>query len=149
MYQRNSDGSFRMTPEGLAINENGNLKYSALIGEKDDPDFFTIGRVGGEHSDYKEFGQLPNGIKVMQFKDEQKLNPQWLITEKIKKNKYIPKKVKRSKHIDKIAEKPLDFMLGYKPFIIKQNYVIFPDGTAKPILSDTEEIYKILEQWKR
>ena len=40
-------------------------------------------------------------------------------------------------------------MLGYKPFTIKQNYAIFPDGTAKPILSDTEDIYKILEQWKR
>lgn len=150
MYQRNSDGSFRMTPEGLAIDENGNLKYSALINEKAEyPDFFTVGRVGGEHSDYKELGEFPNGIKVMQFEDEQKLNPQWLVTEKIKRSKYIPKKVKESKYIDKIAGKPLDFMLGYKPFTIKQNYAVFPDGTAKPILSDTEDIYKILEQWKR
>ena len=57
--------------------------------------------------------------------------------------------IKESKYIDKIAGKPLNFMLGYKPFTIKQNYAIFPDGTAKPILSDTEDIYKILEQWKR
>ena len=66
--------SYQMTERGLALNSDGSLTHLNLFEDKS-ADFFTKGRVGGEHSRYKEVGVLPNGFKIMEFLDGQKLNP--------------------------------------------------------------------------
>ena len=89
MYIRNSDGTYRLTKEGLNLREDGTLKFP-LPEEKDEifPDLFTIGQVGGEHSNYKFIDKYRGTpYNLMEFTDAQILNPQWQFTDKIK-NKF-------------------------------------------------------------
>lgn len=78
MYVRNSDGTYRLTAEGLNLGENGTLKFPLPEESEIYPDYFTIGGVGGEHSKYTlidEYHGTP--YNLMEFEDIQKLNPQW------------------------------------------------------------------------
>ncbi len=53
MYIQNTDGSYRLTQEGFSPNLR-NPSNAALVPEEEATaaDWFTVGRVGGEHSDY-------------------------------------------------------------------------------------------------
>jgi len=65
-----------MTEKGLDLNDNGTLKYAGSIYEDAQfPDRFTKAGVGGEHSNYKPRGVDNQGRVLMEFIDEQKLNP--------------------------------------------------------------------------
>ncbi len=118
MYVQNADGSYRLTPEGIGYK---NFSMDALPNSTETfDDFFTRAGVGGEHSNYTELGDWM-GAKLMEFKDEQKLNPQWLITDPIKS--IFPEGTKAYKFLHQLGGKPLDRLGGYKPFTIKQNYI--------------------------
>lgn len=149
MYVRNADGSYRMTQEGLWTKPNGDLYKDVADIEGPFPDYFTVGGVGGEHSEYKLKEKLPY-MKIMEFYDEQKLNPQWQIADKIKNKFNIDDKSKLGKFIDNnFGSKPLDFILGYKPFTIKQAYGVALDNAgnpigARPIYRDPDLVYKQL-----
>lgn len=120
MYRKNYDGTYRMTSEGIGPR---NIDMSALPEETMiEADFFTKGMVGGEHSNYTKLAEQ-NGIKLMQFEDEQKLNPQWKLADGIKKKFNIPEGSKAQKTVDYLGGKPLDWLAGYKPFTIKQDYL--------------------------
>lgn len=118
MYIQNNDGSYRLAPEGIGYK---GFPADALPDySTQEADFFTRSGIGGEHSDYKELGDWM-GAKLMQFEDEQKLNPQWMLTDKIKVR--LPEDSKLHNFFDNLGGKPLDGIVGYKPFTIKQNYV--------------------------
>jgi hypothetical protein len=118
MYIQNNDGSYRLAPEGIGYK---GFSADALPDySTQEADFFTRSGIGGEHSDYKELGDWM-GAKLMQFEDEQKLNPQWMVTDKIKVR--LPEDSKLHNFFDNLGGKPLDGIVGYKPFTIKQNYV--------------------------
>ena len=120
MYVKNADGSYRMSPEGYGYER---FRLDALPEESTIyPDYFTKGGVGGEHSNYTKLGEW-NNTKLMQFEDEQKLNPQWIPIDWIKRKFPIQEGSKIQKKLDQIGGKPLDWLAGYKPFTIKQNYL--------------------------
>ena len=80
MYVKNSKpNSYRMNEKGLNLDKDGNLSLidDDIEGKGKYPDFFTKGSVGGTHSDYIQIGTDNAGRRIMQFYDEQKLNPQW------------------------------------------------------------------------
>ncbi len=137
MYIQNADGSYRLTQEGFSPNLRNPSGAGLVPDEKATAaDWFTVGKVGGEHSDYKELGDWM-GVKLMQFKDRQQLNPQWLITHPIKKavEKVTSKDNAVYKYLDWLGGKPLDSWMGYKPFTIKQNY-IHTGNQVYPIYED-------------
>lgn len=88
-YIMNKDGSYRLTSDRLALNEDGSFANSKYF--KDavyhgiDIDRVTKGRVGGDHSDYMQKGIISDTdrrtLKILEFYDHQKLNPQWQIAE--------------------------------------------------------------------
>ena len=155
MYIQNADGSYRTTIEGFGIDvrklaERGKslaevIPNKTVLGEtlgekfngKNAADHVTKGGVGGLHSDYINYGEVPgtNGARLMRFEDEQKLNPQWLIADKIKEKYNIDADSKLGQFIDHFGGKPLDWILGYKPFTYKQNYIHTGDDVL-PIFSD-------------
>lgn len=133
MYVRNSDGTYRMTQEGLNVRPDGKLSFplpdpNDVNYIKDNiyllQDEFTIGKVGGLHSDYIYRGINPqSGLHIMEFNDVQKINPQWIISNFIKnkfklnqKNSYI------TQILNKFGHKNISQLIGYKPFTIKQYY---------------------------
>lgn len=77
----------------------------------------TPGMVGGEHSDYIYLGEDLSGNKAIKFHDTQKLNPQWMFTDPIKKRFENVPFIWNA--LDRIGGVPLDFLLGYKPFNIE------------------------------
>lgn len=78
---------------------------------------------------------------MMQFQDLQKLNPQWSWASKLKKKLHIKDDSTLGKIIDKAGGYPLDGLIGYKPFTIKQNYL--HDGeTVLPIYEDPTKGYQ-------
>lgn len=150
MYVQNADGSYRTTPEGFGFDTSKmpGLTQADLIPEEttlgetlgetfegDIPDFFTKGGVGGSHSDYINYGEIPgtNGARLMQFQDEQKLNPQWIVTTPIKK--LFPEGSSPYNFFHKLGGIPMDRLFGYKPFKYKQNY-IHTGNDVYPIYSD-------------
>jgi len=65
-----------MTEKGLDLNDNGTLKHTVSFKNPDNyPDKFTKAGVGGTHSDFKEIAPDARGNYLMEFTDEQKLNP--------------------------------------------------------------------------
>ena len=137
MFRKNYDGTYRMTNEGVG---NEHFDMSALPEETMlFPDFFTKGGVGGLHSDYTKLAEQ-NGIKLMEFKDEQKLNPQWKIADFLKKTFHISDTSKTRKTIDYFGGKPIDWWAGYKPFTIKQNY-LHNGNNVLPIFMDPIDPY--------
>lgn len=136
MYKPNADGSVRMTDEGIGLQQyNVDFDKTALPQETQiSEDLFTKGGVGGLHSNYTQLARK-NGISIMQFQDEQKLNPQWLFADWFKRKFNINSNSTLGKIVDKAGGYPLDGLIGYKPFTIKQNYL--HDGkTVSPILED-------------
>ena len=124
MYIQNKDGSYRLTPEGIGYK---GYPADALPEQttKAEADFFTKSGIGGEHSDYTKLGDWM-GAKLMQFKDEQKLNPQWLITDPVKNLvEKVPggRNSKAWEFLDWLGGKSMTGLVGYKPFTIKQNYI--------------------------
>ena len=84
-------------------------------------------------------------MKLMEFYDEQKLNPQWKVSDAIKKGLSklgVPEDSKMVTTVDKLGGIPLDFMLGYKPFTIRQAYVYQPSPeAARPIYLDPDDVF--------
>ena len=97
----------------------------------------TPGHVGGR-SDYFYLGQDNAGNKYVKFLDEQKLNPQWTETHPIK-IQLKPNSLMYN-FLDKLGGKPLNWMLGYKPFTIKAGLKYSPGETAIPELIDLNDI---------
>ncbi len=117
MYYQQADGTWGLTEEGF------NPKAARLWETGNNPDYVTIGGVGGAHSDYTNLGSK-NDYNLMQFTDEQKINPQWVIASGLKKALFTDSNSKIGKVIDKFGSYPLgDKLFGYKPFTIKQNYI--------------------------
>ena len=142
LYIKNSDGSWRLTPDGIGQETYGVPTSKDLLPSETtiDYDYFTKGGVGGKHSDYTNLWGN-NNFNIMQFKDEQKINPQWIIASGLKKALFTDSNSKIGKVIDKFGSYPLgDKLFGYKPFTIKQNYVI-GKGQFKPILEDPNLFY--------
>lgn len=146
MYAKNSNGTYRMTKEGTL--NNPPLEDKTTVAE----DFLTVGSVGGEHSNYKlitnDFSkysnQYPKNTKLMLFSDQQKLNPQWQLSDKIKSKYNLEKGTTLYNIVDRLGGVPLDPIVGYKPFTIEQFYVIEPNGYTTPLFQDTSEIYNLL-----
>lgn len=143
MYVRNFDGSYRLNPIGLKIKTDGTLKFplpeGTKVGKSEKfPDMFTIGQVGGEHSNYTLKGINPNtGLKIIEFEDVQKLNPQWQFTDWIK-NKF-KKDSNMWNLLHKIGGLNASKIVGYKPFTIRQYYG--SDGNKLyPYLDDPESL---------
>lgn len=145
MYVRNSDGTYRMTQKGLKLNPDEiTLQKGVPTTEmKDFPDVFTIGKVGGLHSKYEligSYGDIP--FNLMKFQDAQKLNPQWHLT---KPFKILPKESRLRKIIEEdFGGKSLDWMLGYKPFTIKQFYAVPKSGVdaqSFPLYMDPNKVW--------
>ena len=146
MYARNSNGTYRMTQQGT-------YKYPPVPDNTTiEPDLFTIGGVGGDHSNYQlivddisKYGNLyPKGTKLMLFSDTQQLNPQWYISSGIKNKLNLQKGTSLYNIVDKLGGVPLDRIVGYKPFNIEQYYVVYPNGAATPLFQDTGEIHNFL-----
>lgn len=100
-----------------------------------DADFLTPGQVGGEHSDFFYLGEDALGNQRILFQDVQKLNPQWELSDKIKRaigNSNNP----IYKIADKLGGYNLSWLLGYKPFTIGAGIKISPNGTASQIPLD-------------
>lgn len=81
------------------------------VGQKVTDTDFQFG-VGGEHSDYtlkakNEYGNL------WLYEDEQKLNPQYILTDRVKDFFKIKKGSKPDKFIDYFAKKDLKGLLGF------------------------------------
>ena len=137
MYIQNSDDSYRLAPEGIGYKD---FPTDALPNETENTaDFFTRSGVGGMHSDYTRLAER-NGIKLMQFEDEQKLNPQWKMASKIKDKLHIEDNSNAGRFVDYFGGKPMDWLLGYKPFTIKQNY-LHNDRAILPIFNDPNDTY--------
>ena len=134
MYIRNSDGTYRLTREGLNLREDGMLKFPLPNESETFPDLFSIGQVGGEHSQYTLIDKYRGTpFNLMEFKDIQTLNPQWQFTDKIK-NKF-GKKLKIHKWLHNIRGKDLgELMFNYKPFTIRQHYFAPQSGISAPYL---------------
>lgn len=108
---------------------------SKLEGMSTDADFLTPGQVGGEHSDFFYLGEDALGNQGILFQDVQKLNPQWELSDKIKRaigNSNNP----IYKIADKLGGYNLSWLLGYKPFTIGAGIKISPNGTASQIPLD-------------
>ena len=141
MYRKNYDGTYRMTNEGVGFQMYGQNIHPDLVPDETmiEADVFTKGGVGGNHSNYTKLAEQ-NGITLMEFKDEQKLNPQWQIADYIKKKFHINDDSKTQKAIDYFGGKPIDWLVGYKPFTIKQDYL--HDGKRiYPIFMDPVDPY--------
>ena len=137
MYRKNYDGTYRMTNEGIGPRY---FNLSALPDETTiEADLFTKGMIGGEHSNYTKLAEQ-NGIKLMEFRDEQKLNPQWQIADRLKKKFHIEDGSKAQKVIDNFGGYPLDGIVGYKPFTIKQNY-LHDGNNVLPVFMDPIDPY--------
>ena len=134
MYIRNSDGTYRLTREGLNLREDGMLKFPLPNESETFPDLFSIGQVGGEHSQYTLIDKYRGTpFNLMEFKDIQTLNPQWQFTDKIK-NKF-GEKSKIHKWLYNIGGKDLGkLMFNYKPFTIRQHYFAPQSGISVPYL---------------
>lgn len=84
--------------------------------------------LGGEHSDFTLVGKSPEQ-NLWLYEDEQKLNPQYLLTDKIKQafNINQSSKPKLNKFIDLFAKRDLKWLLGfdndvkYKQYILENN----------------------------
>ena len=81
------------------------------IGQKTIEPDFQFG-VGGEHSDYTLMAKNKNG-NLWLYEDEQKLNPQYILTDKIKDLFKIKKGSNPDKFIDYFAKKDLKGLLGF------------------------------------
>ena len=134
MYIRNSDGTYRLTREGLNLREDGTLRFPLPNEEETFPDLFSIGQVGGEHSQYTLIDKYRGTpFNLMEFKDIQKLNPQWQFTDKIK-NKF-GQNSKIYEWLYNIGGKDLGkLMFNYKPFTIRQHYFAPQSGISAPYL---------------
>lgn len=139
MYVKNSKpNSYRMVEDGLNLKNDGTLRYPSSF-EDDWPDRFTIGQVGGLHSNHEHVENLINGYEVKEFRDKQKLNPQWIFADKVKE--ILPYKSIPWRAAHYLGGINLSRLLGYKPFEIRQNYVIDSKKTiARPIYKDPDEI---------
>lgn len=137
MYIKNADGSYRLSQDGFSHGL-GRPSGAALVPDKTkiDQDWFTVSGIGGEHSNFKKLGDWM-GAKLMQFEDEQKLNPQWLLTDPVKRGigKYFSENNKAYKFLDQLGGKSASGVMGYKPFTIKQNY-IHTGNKVYPIYED-------------
>ena len=150
MYYQQTDGTWGLTEEGF------NPKAARVWETGNNPDYVTIGGVGGAHSDYTNLGSK-NGYNLMQFTDEQKINPQWVIASGLKKALFTDGNSKFGKFIDdKFGSYPLgDKLFGYKPFTIKQNYIQYHGldnngqyiEMAKPIYMDTNYAADMFNNW--
>ena len=143
MYVQNADGSYRLNEDGasgfLGLGFDAEDVPQATTGKKViAEDAFTLGGVGGEHSDYIGLDKV-GGTSLMQFNDRQKLNPQWQLASKIKNTFGIDGNSKIGKFIDFFGGMPLDRIVGYKPFTIKQNYLHDGDNIF-PIYKDPASV---------
>ncbi len=137
MYAKNADGTYRATPKGVGPRY---FDMSALPEKTTiEADFFTKSGVGGEHSNYTKLAER-NGIKLMQFEDKQKLNPQWQVASQIKNKLHIDDNSETGRIIDYFGGKPLDWFVNYKPFTIKQNY-LHNGNAVLPIFDDPNNTY--------
>lgn len=146
-YRKNPDGT--VSPTEIHTEP----QNTALLPDKSDfkgvgdnvksADYLTPGQVGGEHSDYFYLGDDVAGNSAFEFIDVQKLNPQWKISDWIKKKYGLQKGTRAYNIVDKLGGMDLSWTLGYKPFTIKAGYVITPKGKFIQIDPDyAKEILK-------
>ena len=84
-----------------------------------------------------------DGARLMQL-DEQKLNPQWIVTTPIKK--LFPEGSSPYNFFHKLGGIPMDGIVGYKRFTIKQNYL--HDGNdIFPIYKDPASVSNLGLPW--
>lgn len=152
---------FRRNPEGFVEPTQVNSLANYFVPEPSDfekvgksielPDWFTPGGVGGEHSNYTYLGDItrgPHKISFYEFSDRQQLNPQWILSDKLKKSLKLKRDSKPFQLVHKLGGINLSRLLGYKPFTIKSVYGVTTDATGEPIInlvSDQKYVKEILK----
>lgn len=128
LIMRNADGvTYRPTREAiegnfygkegaktLGLNEQKTINLAKKQGKIDRQDQFST--LGGEHSEYSVLSEGPQGV-LWQQTDVQQLNPQWLLTDPIKR--IFPVGSAPYNFFHNIGGKNISGMLGYKPFTYK------------------------------
>lgn len=131
-FVKNADGT--ISPTSI----NTESYNTALLPDKSDfshvgetiieQDHLTPGKVGGEHSDFTYLGDDLMGNSAFEYTDVQKLNPQWQISDWIKKKYNLQEGSRVYNAIHKLGGIDLSQLLGYKPFTIRTGYVITPSN---------------------
>ena len=138
LIQKNIDGTYRFTREAIEkVQKSTEIPFEDMVGLKDkstlnglkEGEFITeqdwLTSVGGEHSDYILRQNNPRSL-VWEFRDEQKLNPQWQIAMWLKKKFNLsdnsPSLIRKG--IDKVGGANLSWSLGYKPFTYRQGILL-------------------------
>ena len=120
-FARNSDGTVSPT----------HIHNRTIVGKEDfhrpgqtivDLDDITLGRVGGDHSDYTYLGDDLAGNSLFQYSDRQRLNPQWKISDRIKNKFNLQEGSKAYNLVHRLGGIDLSPILGYKPFTIEFMY---------------------------
>ena len=136
LIQKNVDGTYRFTRGAIENAEKSTkIPFEDMAGLKDkdvlskisegqsitEQDWLTS--VGGEHSDYILRQNNPRSL-VWEFRDEQKLNPQYQVADWIKKHiLHVPSETKVP-WLDKFGGADLSWLLGYKPFTYRQGILL-------------------------
>lgn len=109
------------------------IRYTVI-----DKDRITPGNIGGIHSNYEYLGENIHGDQIVKYSDTQKLNPQWLLTDRIK-NKFTPGTPAYS-FLHKLGGIDLSPLLGYKSFTVEAGIGIPQFGTKYQIpINDLEK----------
>ena len=147
LIQRNADGTYRLTRQAIEIfgKNNSDLVGDYGLGDQrtinealkkgsiDYADVFST--VGGEHSDYMVLKDFPKGV-LGELRDKQQLNPQWQLSDWIKKRYSLRKNTTPYNIIDWLGGINLSRSLGYKPFTYRQGIGILKDGSSRTFYFD-------------
>ena len=143
-FVKNKDSSIRPTDEAIATfklagvpqSNEQRLMISGLDElVKKEPGSVTLGpdafsSLGGEHSTYTYIGSLKdeNGIPTVLFTltDKQELNPQWILSSKIKNKFKLNPNSFTYKTVDKLGGINLSRLIGFKPFTQKLGIAVQP-----------------------
>lgn len=128
MIHQRADGTYGFTEKALEKAQKPNsmfrdLNVAELKGRNKviDQDWMTT--IGGEHSDFIKKQILPNGFHEYRFMDDQKLNPQWVIADKLKRYFKIP-----AKYTDGWGSIDLGPIIGAKNRVLfNQDFVFDPN----------------------
>lgn len=139
-FTRNPDGTYSPTEivQSRRVMNPSKLKFTKAGQLRIAEDNITPGVVGGGHSNYTYLGQDAVGNKYIKFEDKQILNPQWKLTHPIKLEYRADSWMYN--FLDRLGGKPLNWMLGYKPFTIKAGLKYSPGETQIPELINLDDI---------
>lgn len=120
-FTRNSNGTVSPTHinNRATVGKDDFKRPGQTIVEMDD---ITPGMVGGDHSDYTYLGDDLVGNSLFQYSDRQKLNPQWTISDWIKKKFNLQEGSRAYNLAHRLGGIDLSPALGYKPFTIEFLY---------------------------